>query len=157
MGNNFTLFQIDDRLASLVDEETGEIVDIEAFDALVMERDEKVKGIAMAYKNLCAEAEAINAQKRIFADRESALKRRMESCKRYLEYALHGEGFKSTEVCCRYRKTDAVEIDDIHAIPSEYLKVQEPEASKDAIKRAIKAGIDVPGARLETRMSLSVV
>ena len=46
-----TLYEIDSSLMSLVDEETGEILDKEAFDAVVMERDTKIENVALWVKN----------------------------------------------------------------------------------------------------------
>ena len=44
--------------------------------------------------------------------------------------------------------TPSVLIDMPDWVPQEYIRVKEPEFDKAAIKRALKAGIDVPGAHL---------
>ena len=67
-----TIFDIDEAILNLVDEETGEVVDIEALEALEMERDRKVSNIACWIKQLDAEAEAIKAEKKKLADRQTA-------------------------------------------------------------------------------------
>lgn len=57
----------------------------------------------------------------------------------------------------KIRKSEAVIIEDIGAIPEEYVKTvvtQNPD--KLAIKQAIKSGIDIPGASIETRDNLQV-
>lgn len=54
-----TLYEIDSAIMDCVDEETGEIIDLEKLEALNIERDKKVEGIALAVKNYAAEAKAI--------------------------------------------------------------------------------------------------
>ena len=50
-----TLYEIDSAIMDCVDEETGEIIDLEKLEALNIERDKKVEGIALAVKNYAAE------------------------------------------------------------------------------------------------------
>ena len=40
-----TIYEIDDALLSLVDGETGELLDFEEFERLSMERDKKIEGM----------------------------------------------------------------------------------------------------------------
>ena len=53
-----TLYEIDESIKALIDEETGEIADFEAFEALNLERDAKLENIALYIKDLKADAEA---------------------------------------------------------------------------------------------------
>ena len=46
-----TLYEIDSAIMDCVDEETGEIIDLEKLETLNIERDKKVEGIAVAVKN----------------------------------------------------------------------------------------------------------
>ena len=57
-----TLYEIDSAIMDCVDEETGEIIDLEKLEALNIERDKKVEGIALAVKNYAAEAKAIKEE-----------------------------------------------------------------------------------------------
>ena len=52
------LYEIDQAILALVDPETGEILDYEAFSELKMKREEKIEGMALWHKNLTAEATA---------------------------------------------------------------------------------------------------
>ena len=52
------LYEIDAAITALVDPETGEISDFDAFDQLSMARDQKIENIALYYKNLVADAAA---------------------------------------------------------------------------------------------------
>ena len=75
------LYEIDQALVDLVDNETGEIIDIEVFDSLQMERDEKIESIALYIKDLKAEAEALKAEKLAFAERQKVAENKAESLK----------------------------------------------------------------------------
>ena len=46
------LYEIDAEILASVDQETGEILDIEKLDALQMERERKLEGVALWVKDL---------------------------------------------------------------------------------------------------------
>ncbi len=53
------------------------------------------------------------------------------------------------------RTSDAVDITDVSIVPEEYIKVSVTRTpDKTAIKKALKSGVDVPGADLEFRSNL---
>lgn len=54
-----TLYEIDQAIQGLVDPETGELMDYEAFAALQMDRDAKIENMALWYKDLMADAKAM--------------------------------------------------------------------------------------------------
>ena len=150
-----TLYQIDQAIMGLVDE-TGEIIDIEAFDSLQMERDAKIENIALYIKDLRAEAEALKVEKMAFAERQKVAENKVESLKNYLAYALKGQAFKSTKAVVSFRKTQQVDVPDIYALDENFLRYKEPEADKTAIKEAIKAGQTVKGATLIENTSVII-
>ena len=158
------LYQINEAIYSLVDPETGEILDYEAFEALQMEKDQKLENVALWYKNLVAEAEAIKAEKNILADREKKCKEKAESLKKYLAQALAGTKFKTARVECSFRTSTKVEIKDeaafIKAMEEsqhfEYLKFKAPEINKTAITDAIKSGLTVEGAELVKNQNIQI-
>ena len=45
------LFQIDDAIMECIDQETGDIIDVEKLDALEMEREKKISNTACFIKN----------------------------------------------------------------------------------------------------------
>lgn len=149
------LYEIDQAIMSLVDE-TGEIIDIEAFDSLQMERDAKIENIALYIKDLRAEVEALKAEKIAFAERQKVAENKVESLKNYLAYALKGQAFKSTKAVVSFRKTQQVDVPDIYALDENFLRYKEPEADKTAIKEAIKAGQTVKGATLIENTSVII-
>lgn len=58
-----TLYEIDSAVMACVDEETGEILDEERLDTLLMERNRKLEGVALWIKNLESDAAAIKAER----------------------------------------------------------------------------------------------
>lgn len=150
------LYEINQEILSLVDPDTGEILDFEAFAELQMEREQKIENIVLWHKNLVAEAAALKAEKDAFAEREKAAKNKAESLKKYLDTILQGQPLKTTKFSVTYRKSEQTVIDDISKIPAEYLKPVEPEADKTAIKNAIKAGAEIAGAHIEEKMNMSI-
>ena len=150
------LYEINEQLLSLVDEETGEISDFEAFDARTLERDTKLENIALWIKNLKADIEAYKAEKQIFADKQARAERKRESLLRYLSDALSGEKFKTAKVECIYRTSESVSVDDVYELPKVYVKYGTPEPDQIAIKAAIKEGTEITGAQLIKKKSLYV-
>lgn len=150
-----TLYQLNDTIRKAIeqgfDEETGEILDTNALEALEIQRDEKIETIALFIKNLKAEAEAIKAEKMNLARRQQTAENKAESLKRYLTSCLDGEKFFSPKVAISYRKSQTVEfIDgfDVNQLPEQYQRRVDPEADKTALKNALKAGEEIYGVYL---------
>ena len=150
------LYQIDQAILELIDPETGEILDFEAFEQLQMERDQKIENIALWVKNLTAEAKALKDEEQNFAARRKAAENKAESLKKYLDTILQGNPVKTTKFAVTYRRTESCVIDDVYKIPEEYLRYKEPEADKTALKKALKEGQAISGVHLEEKNSLSV-
>ena len=150
------LYELDQAIMDLVDNETGEIIDIEKFDSLQMERDEKIESIALYIKDLKAEAEALKAEKLAFAERQKVAENKAESLKAYLSYALKGQAFKTVKASVSFRKSQQVDVPDIYELDENFLRYKEPEADKTAIKEAIKAGQAVKGATLIENISVII-
>ena len=150
------LYEIDQAIMDCIDMETGEIVNEELLNDLQMERDAKIENVALWIKELKAEAEALKAEKLAFAERQKVTENKMESLKKWLAYALNGEKFKTVRASVTFRTTDKVEVADIYKLDENYLRYKEPEADKDAIKKAIKAGQEVAGAILVENTSVII-
>ena len=149
--------EIEKTIQNAVDIETGEITgDLSNLDSLQMAKDEKVDNIACYIKNLKAEAEAIRAEEKKLADRRRACENHADRLKRYLADNLQGEKFKSPRVSISWRKSEAVEIEDLWKIPDDYLKYSDPTPDKTAIREAIKKGFDVDGAELVTNLNMTI-
>lgn len=150
------LYEIDRQILSLIDEGTGEIIDFEQLDKLQMEREQKLENIALWIKNLKAEEESLKTEKQAFEERQRQAKTKRESLERYLSEVLNGETFKTPKVVCSFRKSQRVEVDDVFALPEEYIRYKEPDADKTAIREAIKGGKEFAGVRIVTFLNLQI-
>lgn len=157
-----TIYEIDSAILALVNED-GEITDIEALDALQMERDKKVESVACWIKDLKAEAEAIRAEEIALADRRHVLENNIERLKGYLAYALQGQKFETPKCSVSWRRIKAAEIDDAVCMTyiikhhrDDLLTFSEPKLARKAITDALKAGEAIEGATLVERTSAQI-
>ena len=150
------LYEIDQAIMDCIDMETGEVINEELLNNLQMERDAKIENVALWIKELKAEAEALKAEKLAFAERQKVAENKMESLKKWLAYALNGEKFKSVRASVTFRTTQKVEVADIYKLDENFLKYKEPEANKEAIKKAINEGQEVTGATLVPSTSVII-
>ena len=159
------LYDIDQEILDCVDMETGEILDSEKLDALQMEREEKLEGVALWVKDLNAEAEAVKAEADKLTARKKSLDNKVAQLKQWLLYALNGEKLKTPR--CNVYQTHSTRLavaDEAGLVkflqtleePERFLKLREPELRKDEIKKAVKDGYEIPGAEIETTESVVI-
>lgn len=158
-----TLYDINAQLEALleqVDPETGELLcDMDQLEALSLERDRKLEGLALYIKNRDAEAKAIREEEKALADRRRSLERKAERARDFLSRMLAGEKFSTPRVAVSWRKSEAVEIgmSFFSADANErFLRYKNPEPDKAAIKAALKAGEEITGAELVTNLNMSI-
>jgi len=159
------LYEIDQAIEACYDLETGEILDVDRLDALQMERGAKLEGVALAIKNIRAEAAAVKEEADKLNARKKALDNKAEGLKNWLLYALGGEKL-STPRCKVYqthsqRVSVADELELIRFLqgtedPEKFLRIREPELRKDELKKALKDGQTFPGAALEETESVVI-
>ena len=150
------LYDIDEKIMECVDEETGEIFDIEQFEQLSLTRDEKIENICLWIKNLKAEAEALKAEKDAFAQRQKAAENKMNSLKRYISGYLDGEKYESAKVKVSFRKSEALKVSENAVIPDEFLRFVEPEINKTELKKAVKNGLSIAGVEIVTNQNIQI-
>ena len=159
-----TIYNIDQRILELVDPETGELLDFDAFAELQMEREHKIESMALWVKELSATASAIKAEVDILMERKKAVESRCESLKRYLSEILQGEKFITPRCVVSFRKSTSVQVDDTEKLVrwleqngyDDCVKYKEPEANKTEVGKLIKSGMPVPFAHLENKQSVGV-
>ncbi len=151
-----TLFEIQDEIRSLVDEETGEIADIEAFEQLNLTLDEKVKNIALWVLNLKSDMKQYEEQEKRFAEKKATAKNKAERLTALLEAFLKGEKRSFPEVNISYRKSESVTVADGVKLDECYLRYKEPEVNKTALKEALKSGKEIEGVTLEVRQNIQI-
>lgn len=151
-----TLYEINNAILECVDMETGEIIDSDKLSELQMAFDEKIENVALWIKDLKAEAEAIKKEADALTQRRKVCENKAESLKGYLINALGGQKFKTAKVSISYRKSEAVEVEDIGLIDDDYLKFTEPTADKTKIKKALKEGVELKGVKLVENQSIQI-
>ena len=139
-----------------IDEETGELLNIDELDALQLEKDTKVEQICLWIKNLKSDAEAYRTEKKAFEQKIRAAENKADRLTAYVQYILAGEKFKSSKVNVSYRNSKQVECADMLMVDPEYLRFAEPELDKKKIKDAIKAGVEVKGCQLVERQNIQI-
>lgn len=123
----------------------------------------KATNVAMFVRDMEATAEAIKTAEKQMAERRKALEVRTARIRAYIKDSMQIAGI--TKISCPYfsiavrENPGAVVIDSENLIPADFMRQPEPPPlapDKKAIADAIKAGHDVPGARLERGTRLEI-
>lgn len=155
---------LEERMESCVDEETGEITSddyeklLAEYDALDVAEQDKIEGVALSYKNIMALVNELKIEKGRINDRIQSLTRRADGIKKFLdEYVLRGNKFETARVRCAYRRTKSVNVVDEGRVPAEYI-VEKVTKSPDkmAIKKVLLDGGSVDGCDLVETNKLNV-
>ena len=157
------LYEINNEILSLVDEETGEILDFERFEQLNMEKDKKTENIALWIKNLNADSDMLKKEIDNLKDRKNRAERKEEQLRKYLSYMLDGQPFETSKVACSFRKSTSVQVDDEQSFVNwamenrkDLLSFKQPTISKTDIKNCLKAGEIIEGAHLVENNNLQI-
>lgn len=156
------LFEIDKKILSCVDQETGEVIDIDRLERLNLQRDEMISNICKWIINLKSDVQQLKEQEERFKDRRQKAQKRAESLKNFLQVYMNGRPFKTAEFSATFRKSNAVEIvnqDAFEAFADKnrgLLTFPAPLPNKTAIKAALDAGEEVPGATIKQNVNLII-
>ena len=159
------LYEIDQDILDCVDTETGEILDTKKLDALQMEREDKLEGVALWIKDLRAEAWAVKEEADKLLARKRALDNKIAALKSWLLIALDGQKLKTPRCSVYYTHTPKLSVEDEEKLigflktldePERFLRFKEPELKRDDIKKALKDGTIIPGASLEETESVVI-
>ena len=159
------LYEIDAAILEAVDQETGEILDTAKLDALQMEREAKLEGVALWVKDLNYEAQMVKEEADKLNARKKALDNKIASIKAWLLWALDGEKLKTARCSVYQTHSQRVAVANEPELikflqtledPEKFLRFKEPELKKDEIKKALKDGTIIPGAELETTESVVI-
>lgn len=159
------LYEIDADIINCIDTETGEVLDVERLDALNMERDAKIEGVALYIKELQAEADAIKAEEHALAARRKSKEKLLSGYAQWLSNVLSGRAFETAKVALGFRKSTACEINGCELDLIEYLeksgyddcvKYGAPAIDKSKVKKLLNDGVKIPGAVLVERNNLQI-
>lgn len=152
--------------------DNGEIEDMDAIadtlDGIQQEFDAKVENIALLYKTLTAEAEAIDNEAKALAARARYKKNVCDRLKSYVSANLQAIGqskFETSKCKLSFRKSESLEIDDPDALRTSLCENGGKEMfteettykfDKAAIKGAIKDGAAFVGCHVATNNNLQI-
>lgn len=151
-----------DALMASADEETGE-VDISLVNALAERQEaweDKAVAVACVYRSLDEDAARVGRE----IERLTAMKKRLERERDRVKEGLSAaftalgvEKVKGMYADISFRASEQTIIDNADAVPEEYMTVKTTYTpNKTAIREAIKAGKEVPGAHLEQRKNIQI-
>jgi len=150
------LRQAESDLMSLVDSETGEILDEVAAEALMerlerlnIDKEKKIEGACFLRREALDTAEIIDNEIKRLQGLKKRQEKRADNLLRYITYALKGEKFKSPFVSVYYKTTESVEASEV---PDRYMRIKK-EPDKMKIKQALKKGEKVGDAQLTVSTS----
>ena len=161
-----TLFELTERthaaLAAIEpDPETGELRGVDEFDAIALDTQEKLIDCSCAVANFDGLVDQLDEQIKALQARKKAVQKISDHVKERVVDAMEVLGIKSitaAPVKISLRASTSVEVFDESMVPDEYLYTPPvaPKVSRTAIKQAIDAGQEVPGARLVRKNHLMV-
>lgn len=169
-----SLYTIDQELKNIIDglyervDENGELMEVTDEDLKIIEelnqnRQQKLENIALYIKDLEAEALAIANEIQALGKRQERLQNKADGLRKAMVYSLTLNGdteCSSPRYHAKIKETESTEILNKALIPKEYIKVKTPEPvenpDKVAIKKAIKAGIEVPGAQIKINRKINI-
>lgn len=151
-----TLYEIDTAIYSCIDPESGEVIDTAQLDALLMERNRKLEGVALWIKNLESDAKAIKVEKDALDKRMKSAEKKAESLKNWLSEALCYLPFETPRVHISFRASTTTDINE--AVISKKWCVEKITYTPDkkAIKAALESGEKIEGATLTEHQNIQI-
>lgn len=135
----------------------------DTLESMSGELEVKAQNVAFVARNIEALAASIKEAEGTMATRRKALESRAASLRSYLLRNMQLAGVQKIEGpylrLSIKNNPAAVDVFDAAQIPSDYMRQPEPPPpapDKTAIKEALKAGVDVPGARLSQSQRLDI-
>ena len=164
--NNLTLYQLADEYRQLLELAASEEADEESFgaalDAMQGEITTRAVSLAQVARNLESFEQQIEAAIEAMSKRANRAKKRAESIRAYLKEQMERAGISKLDspffaLAIRKNPPRLVIAEDA-LIPRDYLRVipERLEPNKPEIAKALKAGVDVDGCRLEATTRLEI-
>ena len=149
--------------SSLADLELDEQTIADTLESLSGDLEVKAVNVAMFARNLEATAVAIKEAEAQMAARRKAMEKRADNLRAYILRCMESTGIKKIDgphFALNVKANPAsVEVFDPFQVPAEYMRQKPPpapEPDKTAIKAAIQAGKEVPGAKLTQGKRLEI-
>lgn len=156
---------IEELLETVTDPETGEVVDLDALDDLLLEKEQKIENVILYYKDVQAELAAVTHEYMKLQERAERLGSTADGLKLYISKALDGQKFKTAKCEVSYRKSEAVDVDDgfiewannpdnlaLHFVKRKITDTPD----RAAIKKYLKEGGTLEHCRLVEKQNISI-
>lgn len=160
------LYEINEALVQLdhedlwFDPETGEVrEDLEArYDALKLERKEKIENICLLIKSKLAFAQELKKEQDRVAKRRARFEREAEWLQNYLAHCMaKGEKFSSTKAEVSWRMSKYAHVEEEFKIPDAYFITKHVTSlDRAALLRELREGKEIPGAELRERQNIQI-
>ena len=164
MANIYELTESIRLLWDLMDQ--GELDDDVLKDAMMNSQEDlkdKLEGYCKFIRQMESDVDGISAEIKRLQDRKAVLKNTIERSKKVMQMAMETAGEKKVKgqifTISIQANPDSVVLDEsyIENIPSEYLKVKDPEIDKAKLKEDLKNGVNLDGiAHLEQNYGLRI-
>lgn len=148
-----TLFEIQSEIAKLLDLETGEILDIEAYKNLQMSETQKIENWIGFLKNTASDIEQLKAAEQTFKKRRTVLENRLKRSEQQFRYLTGEQAFSGVTGQVSYHESERVITTD--KLAKKYMRVKY-EADKLLLKELLNKGQKIRGASLERVKNLKI-
>lgn len=148
------LYELTTDLKSILSEDFDEQTLKDTLEAVGGEFNDKAISIIKLAENLNGDTSVIDAEIKRLQARKSAITNKQKQLREYLIYNMQESGISKVECplfTASLRKgVEKVVIDNEMLIPDEYAQIEVvTKVNKTEIKKQLKAGVEIPGARLE--------
>lgn len=148
------LYELTTDLKSILSEDFDEQTLKDTLEAVGGEFNDKAISIIKLAENLNGDTSVIDAEIKRLQARKSAITNKQKQLREYLIYNMQESGISKVECplfTASLRKgVEKVIIDNEMLIPDEYAQIEVvTKVNKTEIKKQLKAGAEIPGARLE--------
>ena len=159
-----TLYEYDQRILDLIDQDTGEVKNYDAFLELKMAREEKIEATALYIKDLEGDAKKIKDEIAALQARVGPLQNKAARLREYLARSLEGQKYSSPRCALSFRTSRSLEVDDATEAAKwlennghgDLVVYDAPKLDKLLVKQLVEAGENIPGVKVEERQSLQV-
>ncbi len=129
-------------------------------ELLEIELKQKSDNIVKYINNLESNINVIDTEIKRLQELKKTEKNKIERMKEYIKYSMDKMGLKKIESPIgkiSLRKSESVEIEDIEKIPGEFVTIKQTfQPDKTAIKKAIKEGKEIEGAKVVIKENITI-
>lgn len=155
---------LEDLFNMSIDEETGELKEADILEEMDREIKEKLtdkcENILKLIKNKEAEISTLKNEEERLKKLRKFKENRLENLKEYIKNQMVSMETKKIETTLgnfNLRNSESVEVEDIEVLEKKFIKTKlEKTADKNEIKKAIKNGENVAGAKLVSNVNLII-